>query len=175
MPDLLVKLFELQDDWGFKVDQERQGILIRKPIGPERRLLTDWVRSEFSDGWAGELETSLCNRPPTCFIAIKEKTAIGFGCYDATALGFFGPVGVSTSQRGRKTGTALLMACLLDMKLKGYGYAVIGWAEPADFYRKAVGALDIPDNSCNRPGMYRTMLSPSRQPGATTIGCSDID
>jgi hypothetical protein len=50
-----------------------------------------------------------------------------------------------------------LMACLLDMKLKGYGYAVIGWAEPAGFYRKAVGAIEIADHGA-KPGVYRTML-----------------
>ena len=33
---------------------------------------------------------------------------------------------------------------MLDMKLKGYGYAIIGWVGPAAFYEKAVGAVMIP-------------------------------
>ena len=44
------------------------------------------------------------------------------------------------------------------MKLKGYGYAIIGWAEPpADFYRKTVGAIEIPEHGAT-PGIYKTML-----------------
>jgi hypothetical protein len=157
MPDLLVKLFELQDDWGFRHDQQRQGILIRKPIGPEKQLLIDWVRTGFGDGWASEMDVALCNRPISCFIAIKDDTPMGFACYDATALGFFGPIGITERYRGRGTGRALLMACLLDMRLKGYGYGIIGWAEPAGFYQKTVGAIEIP-NDDTKPGVYRTML-----------------
>jgi hypothetical protein len=48
------------------------------------------------------------------------------------------------------------MACLLDMKLKGYGYAVIGFVGPADFYRKAVGAVEIPDST---PGIWKGWLT----------------
>lgn len=157
MPDLLVKLFGVPDDWGFQRDQERQGVLVRKPIGPEKQLVIDWVRTVFNDGWASEMETALGNRPQTSFIAIKDDAPIGFACYDATALGFFGPIGIIERYRGYGTGKALLMACLLDMKLKGYGYAVIGWAEPADFYRKTVGAIEIADYD-PRPSVYKTLL-----------------
>jgi GNAT superfamily N-acetyltransferase len=158
MPDLLVKLFDLSDDWSFQPGQEGLGILIRKPLGPERQLLIDWVRAASGDGWASEMETALGNRPQTCFVAIKDKAPIGFACYDAAALGFFGPIGIIEEHRGEGTGKALLMACLLDMKLKGYGYAVIGWAEPAGFYRTTVGAFEIPHEGSARPGVYKTML-----------------
>lgn len=36
-----------------------------------------------------------------------------------------------------------------------YGYAIIGWVGPAEFYAKAVGAVEIPDST---PGVYRGML-----------------
>jgi GNAT superfamily N-acetyltransferase len=163
MPDLLVKLYELQNDWGFQQDQESKGIFIRKPIGPEKQLLIEWVRTEFGDGWASEIDMALTNRPISCFIAIKEQDPVGFVCYDSTALGFFGPIGLSERYRGHGTGKALLMACLLDMKLKGYGYAIIGWAEPAEFYRKTVGAIEIPDSG-TKPGVYKNMLSYPKRP-----------
>ena len=83
----------------------------------------------------------------TCFVAIKEKSLIGFACYDTTGLGFFGPIGVEPSSRGKGTGSALLRACLLDMKLKGYGYAIIGQTDVFAFYGKVVGAVEIPDSS----------------------------
>jgi len=33
------------------------------------------------------------------------------------------------------------------MKLKGYGYAIIGMTDHVEFYRKCVGAEPIPDSS----------------------------
>jgi predicted N-acetyltransferase YhbS len=153
MPDMLVKLYDLPDDWGFLTERAAQGVTVRKPIGPERRLVADWVREQFSDAWASETEQGFANRPISVFIAIQDAQVIGFACYDATALGFFGPIGVSEPYRGQGTGRALLLACLLDMKLKGYGYAVIGAVGPAEFYARAVGAVEIPDSA---PGFWRT-------------------
>ena len=156
MTDMLVKLYDLEDDWSFLAEQGKSGITIRKPIGPEKRLIVDWVRKRFHlDAWASETDMALSNRPITCFVAIKKKKLIGFACYDATALGYFGPTGVLKTQRGRGTGRALLLACLLDMKLKGYGYAIIGSVGPAEYYRKTVGAVEIPDST---PGIWKNWL-----------------
>ena len=155
MTDLLVKLYELDDDWNFLAEQAKQDIIIRKPIGPEKSFLVDWVREIFEEGWASEMDMALSNRPISCFVAIQKGSPIGFACYDATALGFLGPMGVDASCRGKGTGRGLLLACLLDMKLKGYGYAVIGDVGPVAFYQKTVGAIEIPDSS---PGIYKDCL-----------------
>ena len=155
MSDMLVKLYELKDDWGFLGSQEELGITIRKPIGPEKHLIIDWVRNNFSDAWASETDIAISNIPKTCFIAIKDDKNIGFACYDATALGFFGPIGVLQSCRGLATGKALLRACMLDMKLKGYGYAIIGSTDLYKFYEHCVGAVEIPDSS---PGLWKTWI-----------------
>ncbi len=156
MTDMLVKLYELPNDWSFLREQNALGIEIRKPIGPEKHIIEDWVKEKFQDAWCSEVDRAISNNPVSCFIAVKGGKLIGFGCYDATALGYFGPTGVEESQRGQGTGKALLLACLLDMKLKGYGYAVIGFVGPADFYRKAAGAVEIPDST---PGIWKSMLS----------------
>lgn len=155
MTDMLVKLYDLQDDWNFLATQAAQGVTLRKPIGPEKHLVVDWVRDHFGDGWASETDMALSHRPVTCFVACQGRTLIGFACYDATALGFFGPGGVAERYRGQGTGQALLLACLLDMKLKGYGYAIIGDVGPADFYRQIAGAIEIPNST---PGVYKAML-----------------
>jgi GNAT superfamily N-acetyltransferase len=84
-----------------------------------------------------------------------KPTIIGFACHDATALGFFGPIGVEKSHRKQGTGKALMTACLLDMRLKGYGYAIVGAVEDTEYYKKTVGALEIPDSS---PGIYKTWV-----------------
>lgn len=155
MPDMLIKLYDLEDDWSFMAAQKKQGIAIRKPIGPETHLIVKWVSDHFSAGWAAETDVALSNRPRSCFAAVKDSSAIGFACYDATALGFFGPIGVAASHRRKGTGTALMTACLLDMKLKGYGYAVVGGVKDPDYYRKNAKAIEIPDSS---PGIYNNKL-----------------
>lgn len=157
MADMLVKLYDVEDDWGFIAQQKAAGITIRKAIGTEYRALPEWVADQFSDAWAAEAAKALSNTPMSCFVAVTENRFVGFGCYDSAALGYFGPLGVSEAYRGSGTGKALLLACLLDMKLKGYGYAVIGWTgnENSAFYTHTVGAVEIPDSS---PGIWKTMV-----------------
>jgi GNAT superfamily N-acetyltransferase len=155
MTDMLVKLYELENDWRFLQEQEQIGVSIRKPIGPEKHFIMDWVREHFNLLWASEVDQAISNQPMTCFVAIREGQLIGFSCYDATALGFFGPTGVDEAFRGKGTGKALLLAALLDMKLKGYGYAVIGAVGPADFYTKTVGAVEIPGST---PSLWKDLL-----------------
>lgn len=159
MPDMLVKLYDLQEDWGFVAEQQKKGITIRKPIAPEGSYIEEWVDTKFSERWASEFQVGLSNNPTSCFIATANSELVGFACYDTTALGFFGPTGVDESQRGKGTGKALLFACLLDMKLKGYGYAVIGGAGPVDFYKNVVGATEIPGSV---PGIFKGMLRRER-------------
>jgi len=155
MPDMLVKLYALADDWDFLAAQAEQGILIRKPIGSEKSIVVDWVREHFSNIWADETDIAFNRVPVSCFLAVKDRELIGFACYDATALGFFGPIGVDPACRKRGTGSALLKVCLLDMKLKGYGYAIIGSTERLEFYGKAAGAVEIPDSA---PSIWKTWL-----------------
>lgn len=158
MTDMLVKLYELENNWSFLQEQAAKGVKIRKPIGPEKYLAMDWIKAHFSGAWASEFDQAMSNRPITCFIAIKNEKLIGFACYDATALGFFGPTGVAAEHRGQGTGKALLKACLLDMQLKGYGYAVIGAVGPAEFYARTVGAVPIPDST---PSIWKDWLHAS--------------
>ena len=155
MPDMLIKLFDLDDDWSFIAAQKEQGITIHKPIGPEKHLLVDWVADHFSPGWAAEADIATTNTPRSCFTAVKASKFIGFAGYDATALGYFGPIGVEKSERGKGTGQALLRACLLDMKLKGYGYAIVGDVKDPEYYQKVVGAIEILDSS---PGIYKNRV-----------------
>jgi hypothetical protein len=155
MADMLVKLYEIGDDWQFIASQKSHGITIRKPIGPEKHPLIQWVADRFGSAWASETEVAFVNRPRSCFVAVKRDSFVGVASYDATALGFFGPVGVDSLQRQNGTGTALLMACLLDMKLKGYGYAIVGAVKDTEFYKNVVGAQEILDST---PGLYRTRV-----------------
>ena len=162
LADMLIKLYDLETPGSFEVDLKASDIKLRKPIGPEKHAIIAWVLDQFGDAWASEVDVALSNQPRTCFVAVKESRIIGFACYDATALGFFGPIGVAKSHRKNGTGRALLNACLLDMKSKGYGYAIVGGVKDAQFYKKTVGAIEIPDSD---PGPYANQVkgAPSKK------------
>jgi GNAT superfamily N-acetyltransferase len=155
MPDLLVKLYELPPSFDFIRRMAKQGVTIRKPIGPERHLITDWIRRHFNARWASEFDASMSGPTPNSFVAIEGEKLLGFACHDATARGFFGPTGVLEGHRGKGIGKALLLACLQEMRLMGYGYAIIGGAGPVAFYEKCCGAAVIPGS---KPGIYAGML-----------------
>lgn len=156
--DWLVKLYDLPDP---RQRPPVPGAVLRKPIGPEHRLLVDWVGREFSAGWASEAQAALGNRPISAFIAVGTQELLGFACYDATARGMFGPIGVAPQARGLGLGAALLLACLDDMFTLGYAYAVIGAVGPGEFYRRTVGAVPIEGSN---PGVYRGMLRATPAP-----------
>lgn len=155
MPDMLVKLYTLPPLEAEIAAQQAKGITIRRGIAPEKHLVSRWVGQHFSPGWVSEVEVAFNRAPPTCWLAVEGHELIGFGCYDTSAKGFFGPTGVSEAARGRGAGRALLIACLHAMRWEGYGYAIIGWAGPTDFYERAVGAIPIPDSE---PGAYAGLL-----------------
>ncbi len=147
MSDYLVKLYCLP---AIPVISQAE---IRHPIGPEKHVIVDWVRNQFGAGWASEAEVAFSNHG--LLIACYGNQMLGFGCYDATVKGFFGPTGVHPEWRGKGLGKALLLSCLHAMKDAGYGYAIIGDGIP-DFYQKNCGAVEIPDS---QPGVYRGIVN----------------
>lgn len=153
MSDMLVKLYDLPPPVEAAIAESP--IAIRKPIGAEHRVLVDWALEQFGDAWASEVQSALANRPVSVFVATGPSGLHGFACYDATLRGMFGPIGVVAHQRGHGTGARLLRACLDDMHRVGYGYAVVGGAGPADFFRRCANAVEIADSE---PGVYRGML-----------------
>ena len=155
MADLLVKLYALPPSAPLLEQLRSKGVEIKRAIGPEKCVVADWAAKNFSQAWGSECEVALCARPSTCFLAVKNKIIIGFACYDSTARGFFGPIGVEGTARTSGIGKALLVRTLEAMREAGYGYAVIGWAGPVEFFRKAVGATVIEGSE---PGIYKDMV-----------------
>lgn len=155
MPDMLVKLYELPPLEPVLERQRAQEIDIRRAMSSESSLISAWASEHFSAGWGDECAVAVAQNPPTCFVAVQANQLLGFACYDSTQKGFFGPTGVDKSQRGKGVGTALLVATLHAMRWAGYGYAIIGWAGPTDYYSQIVGATVIPDSS---PGVYKGIL-----------------
>lgn len=133
--------------------REEEGELkIKRAFAGDKESILQFVRENFSASWVGEAECAILQCPSQCFIATEKGKILGFACYDVSALGFFGPIGVLESERGRHVGKRLLLKTLDAMKAAGYGYAIIGWVSDAEpFYRRTVGAEFIrgasPDNS----------------------------
>lgn len=155
--DMLVKLYDLPPLEPVIQSQTAQGIFVRRALTPEKHFVLNWIRGQFSEYWASETDAAFSRMPVSCFIAVENGTVIGFGCYDATTRGFFGPTGVGEAARGRGTGKALLLICLHDMRAQGYGYGIIGGVGPVEFYERTCGATVIPDST---PGVYAGLLRP---------------
>ena len=151
MSDLLVKLYALPG-----VRSPALGnVTVRRAFAAERWLVRAWVTKQFGAGWASECETAFARLPVACFVAVRRNELLGFACYDATARGLFGPMGVAGSERNKGVGSLLLLTALHDMAAQGYAYAVIGRPDSAEFYRKNVGATEITDSD---PGFYRDLI-----------------
>jgi GNAT superfamily N-acetyltransferase len=156
MFDMLVKLYDLPEAIPGLEHLAAAGVRVERALAADKQAIVDYVRAQFSAWWASECDVAFSNRPISCFIAVKDGTVVGFACYDATARGLFGPLGVTESFRGQGIGKALLLKCLFSMREEGYAYAVIGWVEEAmEFYRRTVGAQVIEDSF---PGVYRRLI-----------------
>ena len=145
--DMIVNLTTL--DYSFELED---GVKLKRAFPADKSRILEFVGKHFSQNWVNETEYALMQNPPCCFIATREGELIGFACYDASAKGFFGPTGLSESERRHGMGRALLMRTLAAMREAGYGYAIIGWVgDAAGFYEKCASARYIeggePQNS----------------------------
>jgi GNAT superfamily N-acetyltransferase len=144
MSDMLVKLLELPDC--SEIEKQlltKEQILIRRPIAPERHLITRWVLNNFSNYWESEVKVAFSRTPVSCFIAQRKQEILGFACYECTAKGFFGPTGTLEPERGKGIGKILLIKSLEALREIGYVYGFIGGVGPEAFYKKTVNARII--------------------------------
>ena len=155
MPDLLVKLYDLPDARAAAARALGQGFVVRPAMAYEKSDVVAWVGTLFGAGWASECDVAFSRNPVSCVIATEAGRLAGFACYECTCRNFFGPMGVTTTARGRGVGSALLLECLAAMRAQGYAYAIIGGAGDGDIYRKVAGAIEIAGSS---PGVYRDRL-----------------
>lgn len=159
MTDLLVKLYELPPLQPAHEAVADNSITIRRALVPERSVVIDWVASRFSRPWADECRVATSRHPVSCFVATTEKDGafhlLGFACYNATYQGFFGPIGVDETHRGKGIGSALTLTALHAMRNEGFAYAVIGAAKDAAWFHEVAGATVIERSS---PGPYRGMI-----------------
>lgn len=155
MIDMLVRLYALPDVGRLKASLAETGIAIRRCSAYERHLVADWIGNTFSPKWVSEFKIAMSRQPAACIIATHNRAVIGFACYDVTARGFLGPMGVDPGARQRGLGKALLVTALEQLHNLGFAYAVIGGVGPQEFYSHTVGATPIEGSS---PGIYVDIL-----------------
>lgn len=144
--DMIVSLYNLPNK------RISSNIKIKRAFAGDKDTILSFVEKHFRKNWVYEVEHAIMAETNKCFIATEDGKVLGFACYDSSARGFFGPIGVDPERRGEHIGEALLIRTLEAMKEYGYGYAIIGWVSEAEnFYRKTVGAEYIkggkPENS----------------------------
>ena len=98
--DLIVNLY--LDHLNKEINLKNNDIKIKRVLSPHSDKVISFIESTFTKGWASEAKAALYHNNPTCFIAVKDNDIIGFACYDATAKGYFGPIGVDSGYNGLK-------------------------------------------------------------------------
>src|SRR3954468_13875134 len=155
MVDLLVNLLKLPPVGPSVEKLARGGVLVRRANCFEMTAIREFVLENFSVGWADEISVAYARQPVSLFVATKKSKVLGFAAYECTRRGFLGPMGVVKSAQSKGLGTALLLSAMWGMYEMGYVYGIIGGVGPVEFYRKAVGAIEIPGSS---PGIYGDVL-----------------
>jgi N-acetylglutamate synthase-like GNAT family acetyltransferase len=125
----------------------KQFPMVRRAEKRDKEILCAFVEENFSAEWAETVKAGMMQQEPPVYISFSEAgELIGFAAFDSYQgkKGYFGPMGVARGSREKGTGSALLHACLKNMKEIGYEYAVIGGAGPIEFYEKACRAVVIP-------------------------------
>lgn len=161
MTDMLVRLWKLPEGHPCEPLCWSRGFGCASAIPLSATLWPIGWDERFSPKWVSECKVAMGHQPVGCFIATQEKRIIGFVCYDATARGFIGPMGVDPEARQGGIGKAMLVTALEQMRALGYAYAVIGGVGPAEFYSRCVGATVIEDSS---PGIYEDILPDPPKP-----------
>lgn len=155
MPDLLVNLLTLPALQPVLDELKLGGVNVRRAQPFEITPVRNFIEQNFSAAWADEISVGFSHQPVTVYIATRDSRVVGFAGYECTRKTFFGPTGVTETERGHGIGKALLIAALWGLQELGYVYGVIGHAGPIEFYEAAVGAIVISDSE---PGIYTDLL-----------------
>ena len=127
--DVLMKLHKFKEDFGLYERLEEQGIRIKCVIPCDITPVYEFIKENFTRAWADEALPAMMNG--SCYIAVKGRKIIAFGCGEATAKCYMGPSGTLEEARGLGIYRAIVQRILRQMKEKGYRYAIAGMAGPA--------------------------------------------
>lgn len=154
VPDLLIKLYEINDDPKILERIAENGVEIKRVMPMNTTKVYNFIRDNFAATWADECMPSIMNGD--CYVAVKDRELLGFFAIETPAKGFTGPVGVLPSARRMGISRALGLVGIKAMRDKGYKYAVSGRVHPwfRNVEESIVGLIPIPGSA----GSYHDML-----------------
>lgn len=115
------------------------GVAVRRATAQDGPAIAT-AAAEFGGTWAVEAAMSLARDPVAVHVALRGERVVGFACHATSRHGWFGPIGVSASERLGGIGAVLLRRCLVDVRAEGRAEAQICWVGPVRFYARAVDA-----------------------------------
>ena len=126
--DMLLKLFRFKEDHSLYEKLEEQGIRIKCVMSCDITPVYEFIRDNFARAWADEALPSMLEGG--CYIAVKDKKILAFGCAEATGKNFFGPCGTLKEAQGLGLYRAIAQRAFRHLKEKGYRYAISGMTAP---------------------------------------------
>jgi hypothetical protein len=75
--DLLVKLYDLPNVEPYLTKLRNEGIVVRRAMSYEKHRVIQWIKDNFSGGWASECDIAFSSQPISCFIATENGNVIG--------------------------------------------------------------------------------------------------
>jgi len=129
-PDLIVKLYTLREDPALEASLAEKGIRIKRVMPPDFTRVCEFIRDNFAQSWADEALAAMMNG--VCYVAVRDRRILAFGCAGAIAPDYAGPGGTIPEARGLGINRALVQKSYRYLKDRGFRYAVNGSVDPAE-------------------------------------------
>ena len=126
--DIVFKLYEFNEDFGLYERLKEQGISIKCVMPCDITPVYDFIKDNFARAWADEALPAMISGG--CYIAVRDRKILAFGCAEATGKNYAGPCGTLKDARGLGLYRAIMQRVLRHMKEKGYRYAIGGMVIP---------------------------------------------
>ena len=127
-PDLIIKLYTLREDPSLEDSLKEKGIRIKRVMPADYLQVLKFIRDSFHPAWASEALAAMTNG--ACFVAVRDKKLLAFGCAGANAPDYAGPGGTIPEARGLGINRALVQKSFRYLKDQGFRYAVSGSVSP---------------------------------------------
>ena len=153
-PDLLLKLYEINDDPKVMERIEKEGIRIKRVMPMNITKVYNFIKDNFAPAWADECLPAVLGG--NCYVAVREHELLGFIAVDVPSKNFLGPIGVLPTERHKGIAKALDLTGMKALRAKGYQYAISGMVHPwgRRLDEEITKLIPIPDSA----GSYRDML-----------------
>ena len=153
-PDLLIKLYALNDAPEVMERIGKQGIQIKRVLSMNITRVYDFIKDNFAHSWADECLPAMLNGD--CYVAVRDHEILGFVGSNVPSKNYLSPIGVIPKEREKGIADALALTVMKAMRAKGYQYAIAGRVHP--YARKLTehlaGAMPIPGSA----GSYGDMI-----------------